>query len=351
MFGLTPLKFKLPAFLAPALLLLGSAGAAAQGNSQNANGQPFEALQQQINALQSQIDTLNAGIDQGPIEIDVDCNAGDTIGGAIASVGDAPNPLIITVSGTCPGVVLFRSDVTLRGQSPSDGISGGYAVLASRGANHITVESMTLTGSAAGLACFNGASVAASNVSIINSNTGVQAFNGGSCFVSDSVIDGSNSGVSVSTSSSAWLRGVDVTNSVTGANVFTNGALYLTASPSNGSFSTISGSSVMGMQIFANGSVWLNRAIIENNNLGISVLAGSSLFTGGGDIALIQNNAGTGVRIQGLGNTIISDGVSITGNGGWGLQCLGTSWASLNGSPDISGNSDGDIFPDCGVGP
>lgn len=351
---LIPPKIKLPAFLVPAFLLIASAGAAAQGNSQGANGaangQPFDALQQQIEALQSQIDTLTAVVNQGAIEINVDCATGDTISGAIASAGDAPNPLDITISGTCSeSVILFRSDVTLRGQSPSDGINGFYGVLASRGVNNINVESMSLSGTRAGLACWNGASVTATNVNIVDSSTGVSAFNGGTCQIIDSTIDNNFNGVSVSTNSNVWLRGVDVTNSSTGANVFTNSSLNL-GSGSGGSYSTISGGN-RGIEIFANGSVHPVRAIIENNNTGIQVLAGGSLFVDPSAIAYVQNNTDFGIRIDELGSTILSSGLSITDNGGWGIQCNGTHSIGLVASPLFSNNSLGDISPSCAVGP
>jgi hypothetical protein len=346
-------NLNLSALLLPAFFIVASTGAAAQGNSPGANGaangQPFAALQQQIEALQSQIDTLNASVNQGAIEIDVDCAAGESISGAIASVGDVPNPLLVTISGTCSeSVILQRNDVTLRGQSPGDGINGFFAVLASRGASHINVESMTLSGTRAGLACWNGASVTASNVTIINSSTGVSAFNGGTCQVIDSVIDNNFNGVSVSTNSNAWLRGVDVTNSSTGANVFTNSSLNLGSSPSNGSFTTISGGD-RGIEIFANGSVHPVRAIIENNNTGISVQAGGSLFVDSSAVTYVQNNANWGVRLSNLASTILGSSLSITDNGGWGLDCSGTHSIAIISPPTLSNNSLGDVSPNCDV--
>lgn len=353
-------KFGLVPYIATAFLAASATEASAQGNSSNANGQPFDALQQQIDALQSQVDNLTAAISLEPIEMYVDCSAGDTVNGAISSAGGLPNSLIITISGTCSeSVIITRSNITLVGENPSDGISGFYSVLASRGASHIEVESMTLGGGSIGLGCFSGATVTARNVNIVNSNTGVMALHGGNCDISDSTIIDNSTGLIVGNGSQVWLRGVDVTNSVasvtnsdTGAIVHTSSNLNLDRSPTDSSPTTIS-KFYRGFQIVSNGSVELSQAIIEGNTAdGIFVSSGGSVFVTSSANVAIRNNGRHGISIGNLANAILSGVVNISNNDGFGLECIGTYAISYAGnSPTYSGNGFGPIRSDCNIAP
>jgi len=315
-------------YIAAAFLAASATGANAQGNSSNANGQPFEALQQQIDALQTQIDSLTAAISLEPIEMYVDCSAGDTVSGAIASAGGMPNSLIITVSGTCyESVFIFRSNVTLVGENPSDGISGNFSILASRGASHIEVESMTLGGGSVGLGCFSGATVTARNVNIVNSGTGVMAFYGGNCDISDSTIDNNGHGLTLGSNSQVWLRGVDVTTSAIsttsnmGANVLTGSSLSLGRSPTDFSPTTFS-NYYRGLQVTANGSVRILQAIFENNVAdGIWADSGSSVFFESSSNAEVRNNGRFGISIGNLSSASLNGVLNISDNAILGLYC------------------------------
>jgi hypothetical protein len=325
----------------------------AQSNSQgSSNGQPFIDLQNQVSILQEQIDTLSAIISQNTIEIDVDCAAGDSVSGAISSVGDALNPLEITIIGTCfESVFIFRDNVTLRGQAPSDGISGNYGVLASRGASHIVVESLTLEGSTAALACVNGANITARNVNLTNSGIGVLALMDGNCEINDSSISENGQGLTIITNGNVWLRGVDVTHSgansyTTGANIYNNGSLSLTQSTADGSHTLISGFDT-GLNVFAGGTVRLTRAIIENNTLaGIDVKSGSSLFVEPISDVYVRNN-GTGISIDNLATAHLNNNLQVTDNL-LGLECSGShSIYEFLAPAIIANNTQGDISPSC----
>ena len=76
--------------------LFAGAAFAQNGNSNGngaSNGSPFQQFQNQIDALQAQIDVLQAASSNDPIALDVDCDGGETIGAALASVADT-HPLL-----------------------------------------------------------------------------------------------------------------------------------------------------------------------------------------------------------------------------------------------------------------
>jgi hypothetical protein len=324
-------------------------GALAQGQGASANGQPFDALQQQIDALKTQVENLTAAFNLDSLEISVDCAAGETVGGAIGSVSDLPNSLIITIRGTCnESVFILRSNVTLVGESPGDGVR---SILASRGASHVEVESLTLEGGNIGLSCLSGATVTARNINILNTTTGVLALNGGNCDISDSTIDNNANGLTIGVSSQVWLRGVTVTNSSNaGANVYTSSSISLNSSPT-GSTPTTIGGSFRGLQIFSNGSARLSDVIIEDNEAeGIWVNSGGSAFFESRSNVEVRNNGRHGISIGNLANASLNGTLNITGNAILGMQCIGTHYIGNNNPPGYSGNGT-DISPNCELSP
>ena len=303
----------LPVFLLVNFLL--STSAPAQGSS----GQPFQDLQNQIDSLQQQLDSLADG---APVSLDVDCDAGDSVVGALNSASPLV-PLTVTISGLCnEAVFIVRDDVTLEGASPSDGINGIIASIG--GTSRISLNGLTINAATspfgAGLACFQGSVVNASGLTINGGARGVWAIDGGKCRLVNSVIDGSSTGVEARRHSLADLESVTIRNANTGIDTFLGGSITLQ-----------SGSSVeqnnVGVMI-RNGSTAeiINSRIINNTGDGLVVSQGSSILVtrAGSGTVTISGNGGDGIQLSGLSTaSVFLQPDSVTGNDNFDLACLG----------------------------
>ncbi|MDP3522303.1 MAG: hypothetical protein Q8S02_16955 [Hydrogenophaga sp.] len=317
--------------------------------SQGQGGQPFQNLQNQIDNLQAQIDAIQLGSSNAPINLAVDCNNGETINGALASVGGAANQLNIEITGECmEQVVLRRSDVHLQGVSPDAGITGNFALFAVDGASNISADSLTLDGGLAALACLDNAAVVGSNLVLENSNSGVLAHFGGACDIRDSIVQNNNQGMSVGTNGVVDAKGVTVQySSGAAANVYTGGSLTLNASAAGASRVN---NNAMGLSIFANASLRPVNVVIEDNqSSGISLFGGGTLFiesnASGG--LIVQNNSGHGIIIQPLSTAYFAGQVSLNNNEGYGLVCVGVHSAGAVENVLAAGNALGDITSSC----
>lgn len=289
---------------------------------QSHKGIRFAQLQDQIDALQAQIDGLDGGQNSDPIELYVDCINGDSVNAALASVEDSKNPVTVTISGTCSeSVFINRDDVTLQGNSQSDGIVGTYAVAAQRGASRVSVQNMTLSGSFAGISCFSGASIVGSNLIIENGGRGVLAFSQGSCVIDDSVIRGHSQGLTILDSSSVYLRGSTVENNNVGANVWANGSLSTDGTAVNSM--AIIRNNTIGVNVFSNGSFRPVDVVIEDNAvIGVQLGANSAMQIEFDNNVIVRNNAFAGIVVGSLASANLSPALTVEGNG-IGISCSG----------------------------
>tara|TARA_R100001039_G_C1849670_1_gene109760 strand:+ start:253 stop:1278 length:1026 start_codon:yes stop_codon:yes gene_type:complete len=334
------------------LFIVSPAFSQGQGNQGSSNGQPFQNLQEQIDSLQAQINAIQPGSSNAPIDLEVDCNNGETINGAIASVGGAVNQLNIEIIGNCvEQVALRRSNVHLQGVSSDAGITGNYALIALDGASNITADSLTLNGGRAALTCLDNASVRASNLILENSSSGVLAQYGGTCDITDSIIQNNNEGMTIGTNGSVDAKGVILQDSSgVAANVYTGGSLTLGASSAG---TSLVSNNRFGLIIFANGSLRPLDVIVENNQSnGINIWGGGTLFTEGyasGGL-VVQNNGGHGIIVQPLSTANFGGQVSLNNNAQFGLVCTGVHSISGLGNVLATGNGSGDIAGSCGYG-
>jgi hypothetical protein len=317
--------------------------------SQGQNGQPFQNLQNQIDNLQAQINAMQTDSSTAPINLEVDCNNGESISGAIASVGGALNRLNIEIAGECmEQVFLSRSNVHLQGVSADAGITGNYALFAVNGASNISVDSLTLDGGLAALACLENSAVYGSNLVLENSSSGVLAHSGGACEIRDSILQNNNQGMTIGTNGVVDAKGVIVQySSGTAANVYTGGSLTLNASASGASLIR---NNRYGLSIFANGSLRPLSVVIEDNqSIGINLFSGGALvmdsYTSGG--LVVQNNDGHGIIIQPLSSASFLGQVNLNNNEGLGLVCIGVHSAGGLENVQAAGNANGDISGTC----
>ncbi|MBU2097432.1 MAG: hypothetical protein KKD00_01625 [Gammaproteobacteria bacterium] len=317
--------------------------------SQGQGGQPFQDLQNQIDDLQAQIDAMLTGNSTAPINLAVDCNNGESINSALASVGGARNQLNIEITGECiEQVILTRSNVHLQGVSADAGITGNYALFALNGASNISADSLTLDGGFAAFACLENAAMSGSNLVLENSGNGVLAHSGGACEITDSILQNNNQGMSIGTNGVVDAKGVIVQdNSGTAANVYTGGSLTLNASAAGPSLIR---NNRYGLSNFANGSLRPLSVVIENNqSIGINLFSGGALvmdsYVSGG--LVVQNNNGHGIIVQPLSTASFRGDVNLNNNAGMGLVCIGVH--SAEGVQNIlaAGNTNGDISGNC----
>lgn len=137
--------------------LLGTPQAVGQGPP----GGPLADLERRIADLESRL---------GPLEVAVDCSAGERVADALQTTADHVGPLTITLSGFClESVRLARDGVTLRGLLPGAGLEAASpfsAALLVEGARRIRLEQLVLRGGDAGLLARGDTSVEAVGVTI-----------------------------------------------------------------------------------------------------------------------------------------------------------------------------------------
>ena len=307
----------------------------AQGNSGNANGQPFAALQAQIDELKGLVDALTLGT---PVEVTVDCGAGESIVAALTSV-PVFLPIRITIEGLCnEPVFIVRDDVVLQGATPSDGFAGGNGPAAIFGANRIFINNMTIdaTGATWGVGCFQGSVININNVAITGGGFGIFAVDGGQCRGINTNVDGSGTGIFSMQDSLVDMEGAfTISNAGMGVRASQGGNVRL-----QGGLVTGNGT---GVQSSEGSHISLSGSSVNNNfGDGVRVSWGASLRT---EISFsASDNGGNGMTVEN-NSTLIGFGViTIANNGNWGIQCTADS-ALVNGAGTYSGNGAGDI--DC----
>lgn len=346
-------KLRQVAITVGSVALLASSSLYAQpGNSGGSNGQPFSAVQDQIDSLQQQLDALV--LDNAvPLEMDVDCGAGDTITDAIAMFNGSAS-LTLNISGACnEAVIIERSNVHLRGVGDSASISGvASAVRAGRGASGIVIENLRLSSPVMALGCIDNAQVYGINLELVDSARGVVALEGGMCRIDDSLIANNSQGATVLRNGVVTIRGSDLLSNGTGANVLTGGSLTLAGSGSSvvnpGTGQTrVSGSAGNGLSAFGGGTLSLENVDIANNGLaGVSIRTGSTLYFEAGT-PVIRDNGGPGLILSDLSTVSVSTtGTLITGNDA-GVVCNGTVAAGSLSLVTVQDNTNLDIQGSC----
>ena len=179
-----------------------------------------EALEAKVSQMQEQL--LNITDPTMPLNINVNCNAGEAVSDALAMGQSTIRPLFIHIEGVCEeSVFIGRDNVNLGGMSREDGIQapnyGGFAVTI-YGASMVRLGNLTISGG--GIASLGGASYEANgitvegayialsadkgaygilrNVTIQNSSWGVYATSAAHLIVIDSQINGNDWGVNAS---------------------------------------------------------------------------------------------------------------------------------------------------------
>lgn len=279
-----------------------------------------------------------------PLNITVDCSAGDRLNEAIENGANWLGPVIITISGVCTeNIYIDRDNVSLIGATVNSGIhapnTGGVSLtLTGRHINITGISATSISGDTAFLAT-DGASFKANNfkvygsiivelnatgkfneLSVANSSSaGVYADKNGAVILNHSVIDNSaRFGVSASRGGNISLSNGSVVKNTGwhGAFVDTGGSLVVDSS-------TIESSAQSGIFIQLGGHVEvINGSAIQTSN-GVHVRGGTFLLRN----STVANNVGNGISISAGGSINIQDGGVVESNTGFGIAVGGASSA------------------------
>lgn len=262
-----------------------------------ANGQPFQEIDESITALNQQLESLGDVVDQQlantlPVEMTVDCAAGQSISAVVDQYRYATAPLTIDITGVCDEVVVVRrNDVTLRAASPGAGIHSDSPshgnVTASQGSG-VTVEGLSLTGGGSGFMAARNSQSVLSNVDISQADSGVVALDGSFIEVIDSTIHNNENGA-------VAMRGGVVAISSSLIEFNTNGVV-----------ATFSG--VVNLRDIAPDATSTDGVTLRNNTIGVVAQMGGTAAING---ALIEaGNIGVFAQTQAavqLSSTVLRD--------------------------------------------
>ncbi|GEM_PF-2362074 len=363
-------------------------------------------LQATVNSLQQALSALTQQIANGnpPMNIEVNCGAGQTVGAALQQGQNYNGPLIIGISGTCneQGLGINRNDVTLVGQSAGAGFqsSGSVPIIGLNG-TRIQLFNLTFVGGGSAFVANQGSQFSANNLDISGmSNSGIDAYGGSGNINNSNLHNNTGQGASAEMSGSLFVNGSTVTANGQPAALMANGGT-ITVQQSNvanntgsgiqaqlgglvnvlnstiqnnghggvllfsggfgflGNGTTVSGNQGPGLnEIFGSFGMLGQVTIQGNNGGGVGVSGNSSLILEtAGSPTIIQNNPGGGIFAQDnsvIGSNGPANGLQITGNGGWGVLCAPSpATAQISAGPQqgtftitaasVSGNSQGQI--------
>jgi outer membrane protein assembly factor BamB len=293
-----------------------------------------------------------------------------------------PQPIVLHISGVCTeAVTITRNDVTLQGNSTSDGLqapSANATVLTLNGSLRTTLNQLMVTGGNQGIFAENGASFIATGILVTgaqatpvsvnaNSNGALQnstvqnatqealhVVNGGTLVVSGGTVQNSVSFASQVHGGHLWLSGgVIIQNAgFQGLSVDGSGSIEIDGAtiegvPNNNCIFAFTGGTVRiigssnlirncgtGLAVDG-GRAEMSGGIVTTSGGGISVSNGGSLLLHNG--VMVQNNIGNGIMVSGA-SSIELDNVTVQGNGLDGIQLRDTSVATFSSFNGV-GNS------------
>ncbi len=274
----------------------------------------------------------------GPVDVTVDCGAGQTITQALQGISGSP--LTVTVRGTCnENVTITRNDVTLRGESPTATITGSNPAsdtIRIDGAQRVLLDTLIVNGGRDGVGGTRGASFTVLGSTIQHAgNYGIMVGENSQAAIDDNLVENSaidgirvigNSSANITNSTVRWSGqfGINIQEGSSARIGFT----YAQGRGGN----TIEGNSRDGIQVYMTSSAVLygntiqgNCTLNDGNCQGTSAHFSSLLFLNSGNT--ISNNNGPGIYLKYS---------SLRASGGWGLPYIGPN--------AITSNTGGGIF-------
>lgn len=315
--------------------------------------QKFKKLKKRVKQLETDVGELQAL--NLPVEVDVDCGAGGTIGNVLAMHARGLGRLTIRVSGTCAEQVnIARSNVSIEGQTGAAiqlPANGGYGFIVPNGVQDVSVSSFTITGGT-GAAVVNKSSYGRfSNIVAQGSTFGMVAADGGTIEVTASTMRNNTFGSYAVRGGVAIISNSTIENNPTGVMAMKNGTINLTSILPDGTLGNgvVVRNNGTGGVARSGGLLDLTNARIENNtSVGLLADSGSAvhLFVPfGGPGNTISGNGTAGILVQKNASVVFADATNtVTGNG-FGVLCQNNPSyiVSAAGPGNISGNTSGNI--------
>ena len=255
---------------------------------------------------------IGFGLVTGPVEaktVTVNCDLGDTIGGAIAN-GNPNKPVTVNIKGVCnENVTITQNNVTLQGINPASSMIIGVAEadpfeespITLLGAQLIVIDNLTISdGGSSGIAA-SSSFFTVSNSEIENNGfDGIAVFAGSVARLNDNTIkENSRNGISVTAGFAQIIDNTIEGNDVDGIRVFAGGNALIGETIGGTLGPNFIKGNVNGIAVIGPG-----RARIRNNTIG-GILDG-------------EGNAEHGVFAH-LGGSVELTNNTISGSGVYGL--------------------------------
>ncbi|MEX1033192.1 MAG: hypothetical protein WDZ30_07510 [Cellvibrionaceae bacterium] len=317
-------------------------------------GNPFQEIKASIDELSQQLESLSAIVDEQlttavPVDVAVDCNAGESISDVLTEYNTATAPLTINISGVCNEVAaVLRGNVTLQGVTGDAGIHSDSptfgSVTVSRGARNVRVFNLALTGGQYGVLVVKNSQVLVSDVNIHQTVTGLVAVDNSMVDLTASNVHDSNSGVIASLGGTINLSNTIIeNNSGFGVVAMSNGLANLRSVAPDGSETDgvtlrYNGNGVVAQD---GGRALIADAQIEFSGFGVFVRTQASVTFNGDNV--INGHATAGVFAQRNTSVVFNPGNHTISNNGFGVNCSADTAYLAAAVPTFINNGFGDI--------
>jgi hypothetical protein len=257
-----------------------------------------------------------AGVSPAPLNLTVNCAAGETVASALAQATASTNRVTITIVGTCTeAVTISRDAVTLQGAAPGDGLqapSPTATVLTVIG-QRVELNQLTIAGGARGIAALRGAAFRGTNLRVSGgSSANVFLLQNATGQLTNSIVGpGPRNGVELQLGFSI---------AIVGGAVEDHGLIGV--QPAAGSHASVVGGAALRRNAFrggmaGNGSSLFVDSVVEDSDIGLQAFVGGTV-TLAGPGAVTRNHARFGL-FAGSGSVIVNNGARVADNGGVGI--------------------------------
>lgn len=228
-----------------------------------------------------------------PRNFNVNCADGQTVRDALFEANKRTGRVTIRVIGTCVEAVQFdRSNTTIRGAAPGDGLtapSSTSTVMGINAARNVVLDNLALTGGLIGLSVRNDAQVIVRNSVIANHSFLGATADHGTLEFQNTTVENNHDGITAWLGSTVKIVGGRIQNERIGIGLYTGSRVLLDGS------SLVTGNQ-SGVNVRCGSVLNVRSARIEANGEGISAIGGATVLIG--TETIIQNNQGNGLSLQ-----------------------------------------------------
>lgn len=276
-----------------------------------------QGTRNRLDELEARVAALEAAV----VRTTVNCDAGESLTAVLGQHSGRSARVIIQLVGMCvESVTIFRSDVTLFGDGPGNGVQappGSFHALRVVGGGVVLAGLTLQAAERVALDIQPGASVLGRNLTVGAGFGGI--------LVQNATLDLQTSAVEQTTPSPTPVAfGIQVN----GGSVRINSSTVRNVLASNGG--------QCGICAFDGSSVSARNSTIEGNSTGIRVTGSHvDLFA-----TSVRNNEGTGIDVQAASSLAVTEG-AVSGNGGDGVLTMAShvSFSGFAAAALIEGNA------------